>query len=203
MTVRVPSWATDVRGAARLAFDATSAVTGVVEHMHRTIQQRPGPLGRAVAEPTGGVTGVVYRGVRGGMRLLGRGVDAGLGPLESLWPAGESTPGRDAFLSALNGVYGDHLARTGNPLGLDMSLRLDERVIDPQDPAPAPQHGQRRSPGRRLLVLIHGLCLNERHWLRDGHDHGAGESADRRIRRLHPELPGLHALPRPGPARRR
>ena len=29
------------------------------------------------------------------------------------------------------------------------------------------------TPVNKLLVLVHGLCLNDRQWSRDGHDHGA------------------------------
>ena len=37
----------DLRGAARMAFDATAGVAGIVEKMHRTIQVLPVPIGRA------------------------------------------------------------------------------------------------------------------------------------------------------------
>jgi pimeloyl-ACP methyl ester carboxylesterase len=33
--------------------------------------------------------------------------------------------------------------------------------------------------GPRLLVLVHGLCMNDRQWLRNGHDHGAALARDR------------------------
>ena len=65
----------EVRGAVRLLLDGSVGVVDVVERMHRTIQRRPGPVGRAVEEPTRGITGFVYRSVRGGMQLARRGVD--------------------------------------------------------------------------------------------------------------------------------
>ena len=30
----------------------------------------------------------------------------------------------------------------------------------------------RLRPTGKLLVMVHGLCLNDRQWLREGHDHG-------------------------------
>ena len=163
----------DLRGLARMAIDASAGVAGIVERMHRTIQLRPGPLGEARTEPTRGITGFVYRRVRGGMRLVGHGIDASLAPLAALLPEGGSTPERDAFLSAVNGIYGDYLERTDNPLALDMSLRLRGRRVDPEDPAQAILAASGAAPTRRLLLLVHGLCLNDRQWTRDGHDHGA------------------------------
>jgi hypothetical protein len=163
----------DLRGAARLAFDAGVGITGIVERMHRTIQLRPGPLGRATHDPTRGITGFVYRSVRGGLRLVGQGFDAGLAPAMALLPDDVSSPGRDAFLSAVNGVYGDYLERTGNPLAIEMSLRHRGRLVDPANPGPAFAEAGEAAPTGRLLVLVHGLCLNDRQWNRDGHDHGA------------------------------
>ena len=164
----------DLRGIARLAIDASEGVAGIVEHMHRTIQSVPLPIGKAKSDRTRGITGFVYRSVRGGMRVVGRGIDMSLAPLTALLPEGESTPARDAFLSAVNGVYGDYLARTGNPLALEMELRLNGRRLDAPDPAGALQaRPDLAPPTGKVLLLVHGLCLNDRQWTREGHDHGA------------------------------
>ena len=117
----------DLRGASRMAFDATAGLVDVVERMHRTIQRVPLPLGRHVNEPTRGITGLVYRSVRGSVNLLGRGLNATLEPLEQLLPPGESSPARDVWVSVVNGIYGDYLAQSGNPLAIEMSLALPGR----------------------------------------------------------------------------
>jgi hypothetical protein len=164
----------DLHGASRLAVDATLGVTGVVEAMHHTIQRLSAPVGaaRGVGR-TRGITGFVYSCVRGTTRLVGTGLDAALPPIASLLPEGEPSPERDAAVAALNGVYGDHLARTGNPLAIPMSLRHRDRPLDPGRPEPLTDDLLSRGPGARLLLMVHGLCLNERHWRREGHDHGA------------------------------
>jgi pimeloyl-ACP methyl ester carboxylesterase len=162
----------DLRGAARMAFDATAGVAEIVERMHRTIQVLPLPIGRAEPGATRGITGFVYRSVQGSVRLIGRGIDLGLAPVVALLPEGESTPVRDAFVSAVNGVFGDYLVRTENPLAIEMGLRHRDRPLDPADPAGALGSAQ-DTAGSRILVMVHGLCLNERHWTREGHDHGA------------------------------
>jgi pimeloyl-ACP methyl ester carboxylesterase len=128
--------------------------------MHRTIQRLPGPLGERVEEATRGITGLVYRSIRGGMSVVGRGLDLSLAPLAAALPAGDSTPGRDVVVSIVNGIYGDHLARTGNPLAIEMTLL--------RQGAPAPTG--------KLLVLVHGLCMSDRQWHHEGYSHGAALS---------------------------
>jgi hypothetical protein len=162
----------------RMAVDATDAVAEVVEKMHRTIQLRPGPMGVSATDRASGIAGLVYRCVRGGTRLAGRAVDAGLRGATVLLPDGESSPALDAYRSAANGVYGDYLLRTENPLAIDMSLRHHGRRVDIHDPSSLLERHGETSSGNKLLVLVHGLCMNDRQWHRDGHDHGAGLAAE-------------------------
>ena len=163
----------DVRGAARLATEATTGITDLVEAMHERIARLPfvpGAAGR-----TRGITGLVYKTVRGITRAVGGGVDALLG----FWPEGEGerAPGRqrEALVAALNGVFGDHLAASHNPLATRMALRvhgqaltLTREALAAQLPAATP----------RVLVLVHGLCMNDLQWLREGHDHGTALARD-------------------------
>ncbi len=163
----------DLRGATRMGFDAATGITDIVQKMHRTIQLRPGPLGDAANDRTRGITGLVYRTIEGGMRMIGKGIDSSLEPIAALLPEGESTPTRDAFLSVLNGVYGDYLLRTDNPLTIEMSLRYCGQLMDLEDPARVFGKDSDVAATSKLLVLVHGLCRNDRHWTRNGHDHGA------------------------------
>jgi len=163
----------DLRGVSRMAFDATAGLVNVVERMHSTIQQRSAPVGKAPNRPTKGITGLVYRSVRGGVRLIGAGVDVSLASVVMFLPQGEIAPGREALRAAVNGVYGDHLARTGNPLAIEMSLRAWGRAVDVTDPGASYRETDGHAPSSKLLVLVHGLCLNDLHWRRAGHDHGA------------------------------
>ena len=61
----------DLQGVTRMVVDATDSVVEVVEKMHRTVQLRPGPIGVPAADRPGGIAGLVYRSVRGGVRLVG------------------------------------------------------------------------------------------------------------------------------------
>ncbi len=169
---------TDLRGASLMAFDALAGVSGVVEQMHATIQRHPGPLGESRDQPARGIAGLVYRTVHGGIRLVGAGVDALLSPIEQFFPAGGRTPGHEAWVAVANGIYGDYLERTANPLAIGMSLRYRNQAIDVADPAAALREAGSPPASSRLLVLVHGLCMNDLQWNRKGHDHGVALAAE-------------------------
>ena len=155
------SRAADLAGFGRLAFDAVTGLTDVVEAMHGTIARRPLPFGGAAATRTRGITRFVYQTIRSVTRVAGSGVDAALA-LAPATPAPLS-PRRDALVSALAGIIGDHLASTGNPLAIPMRFRRGGVPIEPRKLADATG---------RVAVLVHGLCMSDLQWARAGHDHG-------------------------------
>lgn len=160
----------DLRAASRLVIDATTGVTGVVEHMHRTIASGPKVLGAPLQKPATAITGLVYGSIRGITRAVGFTIDrvlAQLGPV-----LGSSTPGpeRLAVQSALNGVLGDTLVETQNPLALPMNVCRAGTPLELTKPALRAALPKAR---KQLLVLVHGSSMNDLQWNRSGHDHGA------------------------------
>ncbi len=156
----------DVRGGVRLVIDGIGGATGIVEAMHGRIARRAPPLGFMPDAPTTGITGLVYRSVRATTRLVGQSLDAALAGVQATLqaslrsvPQEQAEPLRDAVVAALNGVLGDHLERTGNPLAVPLELRLRSRAAGP-------------AVSGHVLLLIHGLCMNDLQWTRGGHDHG-------------------------------
>jgi pimeloyl-ACP methyl ester carboxylesterase len=160
----------DLRGLGRLAVDATLGVTDLVEVLHHTISRAPGALGTHEHAPMRGIPSLVYSSIRGITRLVGGGLDAVLAQVAPPVYEGRSSPERDAVLAALNGVVGDHLAASGNSLAIPMQLRRDGQalVLDAEMLAAAIEQ-----PSGKLLLMVHGLCLNDRQWRRREHDHGA------------------------------
>ncbi|MGE5089350.1 MAG: esterase/lipase family protein [Candidatus Levyibacteriota bacterium] len=174
----------DARGVSRLVVDLTVLVTDVVETMHHNIAKRPGVLGPATLDPTRGITGFVYRSVRGVTRVVGRTIDAVLRPLEPLLAEAPVGPRRDAVLSVLNGVLGDHLDASGNPLAIPMQLRVRGM------PLPLDRMGIARilpRPRQRIVVMVHGLCMSDAMWNWQKHDHGQSLARD-----LHADAVYLH-----------
>ena len=113
----------------RLAVTATKGVTDVVQATHGAIGARR----RGSSAPP------YTRAFAGSRRLVGGALEVGLRwrrPCSASLPRDQS----ELFLAALNGVLGDHLAATGNPLAIAERLqRADE----------APATG-------KILVLVHG-----------------------------------------------
>lgn len=165
----------DLRGYSRLAIDATLGLTSLVEIMHHNILRVPGVLGEATRQPARGLTGFVYMSIRGVTRLVGGGMDMLLGQLASMPGSGASTVEREAILAALNGVLGDHLLATGNPLAIPMRMRRDGEALELTRTA---LKAAIPDATGKVLLLAHGLCMNDRQWCRNGHDHGAALAAD-------------------------
>ena len=163
--------ASDLRGVARLATQATAGISRVAEGVHQSVRGTLGLPGGGQPGRAGGLTGLVYQSIRGVTQLVDAGLQAGLARLEPFFSA--STPGtevlweREAVLAALNGVMGDRLQQDNNPLCTRMGwyqqgMPLDVRALG----APGTATG-------KLLVLVHGLCMNDLQWQHGGHDHGA------------------------------
>src|SRR5471030_32618 len=128
------SHARALRGAAKLATEATTGLTDLVEAVHARVASLPGLPGPADGR-TRGITGLVYKTIRGVTRAVGGSVDtllAALAPALAQRPGAEPglpSPEREAILAALNGVLGDHLAKTANPLAIRMAFRHGARTL--------------------------------------------------------------------------
>jgi hypothetical protein len=164
-----PIHSSDLRGAARLATDATAGLTDLVEAMHERIARLPGRPAPAFDGRTSGLTGLVYKTIRGVTRLVGGSVESLLGLLAPGLGSDDPVPEREALIAALNGVLGDHLAATANPLATAMALRRTGHALPF---VPAALAANLPDASGKVLVLIHGLCMNDLQWTRDGHDHG-------------------------------
>ena len=153
----------DLRGLQRLTNDAIVGLTDLVEAMHHTIRQTPAVLGKTPTGRTRGITGLVYKSVRGITRLVGGSVDALLGLLPPLIADRQSTQEREAVVAALNGVLGDYLDSSANSLAITMRLRANGTPLA-MDRAALSTALPRA--GRKVVVLLHGLCMNDLQWVR-------------------------------------
>ena len=163
--------ASDLRGLGRLAIEGITGATDLVEAVHAAIAHPPVLFGRRAPAAARGPARTVYRGVRGITRVVGAGIDRVLATAAPLLPADARSPGREAWIAALNGVLGDHLHASGNPLAIRMQFRRDGVPLPLTRAALA---ARMADASGRLLVQVHGLCMNDLQWTRaSGHDHGA------------------------------
>jgi pimeloyl-ACP methyl ester carboxylesterase len=170
----------DLHGYSRLAIEATLGVTDLVEAMHHNILKLPLPFGKTAKEPRAGVHGAVYKvlqkssglvydSVRGVTKLVGGGLDAALSHLEPELAHLNSSDERAAIVSILNGVLGDHMTAHDNPLTIQMGFRREGKPLNLTPDALA---NAIPNPQGKVLILLHGHCMNELQWRRNGHDHG-------------------------------
>lgn len=154
----------DLHGIAQLAVHGTTVVADLAEDLHQRIAApRSATKGR-----TSGITGMVYRTVRGVTRLVGdsvTGVVRLLGVQEGIELGPAVGKARENLISILNGVVGDHLALSGNPLAIQMHLRSHVNLNERLDSAKAALPEAKE----KYALFIHGLCLNENHWRTDAH----------------------------------
>jgi len=128
----------DIRGLAKLAVDATHGVTDAVRKTHWAIGGAPA---RFFSTPA-------YAAIRGATTAVGGTLDFVLAKLAPLLGEGAATAEREVFLAALNGVVGDYLVRTNNPLAAQMRLRAAEGAV----------------VKNKILVFVHGSSMNRQCW---------------------------------------
>lgn len=182
----------DLRGLAQLATRGTLGITELVEkvqgNVYKAVAAPFGAAGQKFVDRTAGasgvrksgITGLVYGSVKGVTRLAGGTVDALLSRVAPRAGPQASSPQREALLAALNGVLGDQLLDTANPLAIRMSLRHNGQCL-PMDKVALAQHLPRATG--KILLLVHGLCMNDLQWRADspadglpghGRDYGEG-----------------------------
>lgn len=190
-----------LRGTIRLASDSVEGITHLVEGMYRNITATPLPFGKAPEGPAPGIAGQVHdivrkvnRGVSGTTELLLKPVSK---YIDRIYPPG---PYRGAAIAALNGVCGDHLAHSNNTLAIQMKLRVflapdvatsaekNGDVIQKKVPLghlfetrrraveffPRPNalSDQAFTASGKILILAHGLCMDDKGWTSHQHNHG-------------------------------
>jgi pimeloyl-ACP methyl ester carboxylesterase len=170
----------DLQGLAQLATQGVLGVAGLAEHVqgnvYKTVAAPFGSLGaRFVDHAPGasgvkalGITGIVYGGVKAVTRLAGGTVNAALAGagavLQKPGSLRPTSPEREAVRSAINGVLGDQLVATANPLAIAMSFRVGGQTVALD--AGSVQRAFPNATGK-LLLVIHGLCMNDVQW--EGH----------------------------------
>ncbi len=153
---------TDLRGLAKLATQATANVTKIAEGVTQSVWSTMGaPSGKA-KDQTRGITGLVYKSIQGVTQLVGKGAESLLAGLQPLLDKIDSEPQesapREAVLAALNGVMGDRLADSDNPLATPMTLRFNNEALNWEAmPDKALLTG-------KVLIVVHGLCMNDLQW---------------------------------------
>lgn len=152
-----------------LAADGLSAVTRQIRALHGGIAERVftsiGPASEPVRLVHDGIADAVYRTVgtvasvalRAGTRAAAAAGVAG-GP-DAL--SFDASPRARFAVGAINGAFGDALARHANGLAVSMSVRVDGHAVPPERASVASAFP---AATPRLAVFLHGLCETEDLW---------------------------------------
>lgn len=149
-------------------------MTTIVESMHHRISPFSALTHDATETRARGVSRLVYKSIRGLTELVGKGLDIPLSILSNAMKELVPSSRSEALKSALNGVLGDHLVARNNPLAISMAFTQNGKKLDDWK---ALTESVQQANGK-LVILVHGLCMNDSQWLRDGHDHGATLTTD-------------------------
>ncbi len=164
----MPGNLSSARGAIRLAFDSVEGIVNVVEQMHETIARHPLPLAQRPQARTrahGLIASSIYSLIRGTNATLREGVDLSMKLLPERERTHNRSPQEVAWVSAVNGICGDHLEATRNSLAVDMHFSTPEALLE-LDPEAIAAALPNASP--HLVVFVHGLCLSPFSWRRGG-----------------------------------
>lgn len=164
----------DLAGLNVLATHITLGVTDLAEALHNNVASSPGIVGAPLEESSRAIAALVYESIRGVTRSTEGATDAMLAQFGPVLDQ-SSSPEREAVLAALNGLMGDYLAATGNPLAIPMRLRRGGQPLTLETKALIAAIAP---PRDKLLLLVHGLCMNDLQWKQNRSDFGAALARD-------------------------
>jgi len=158
----------DLREAVALGGRGIAATTSMLRDVHLAVARRAfratGVAGRPAQLVHDGISHVVYAAVGGGARLsataTGLAVSARAATDPSYRPLAQRPRG-NVVIGALNGAWGDLLARTHSPLALTMTVRRDDHDV------PVDGDSLREAfPDATddVAVFVHGLCESDASW---------------------------------------
>lgn len=174
---RIPIRPGDIQGVGRLTTDAIDGLVDLVEAVHQNIahtgDSRTGMHGTSsLTRLRRMIPNLVYQTVRTVNGMVGDGLEAVFQQLTPMLENGNglTSPGREMIVSVLNGILGDYLADTRNPLAIPMQIRSEGKPVGVKARDIA---ATLPSLNSKVLLMIHGLCMNDMQWRRQDHDHGA------------------------------
>ena len=176
----VAAYVSPIHGSLQLALDLFDGTAGIVERMHRSITRRATRLVGSSPEIGDLLIDTLSpyqlmrsttRGLQHGLRLAGH-------PFDQVDRPESDGSASTKLLGALNGICGDHLEATDNPLGLSMSLHTASAALEltPAGLALGLDH-----VSSDIVVMVHGLGLSHEYWHRNDKQsigHALHERAD-------------------------
>ncbi|MFT5166633.1 MAG: pimeloyl-ACP methyl ester carboxylesterase [Saprospiraceae bacterium] len=159
----------DLRGLTGIVTDATVNVTDLVEEMNKRIVHPPFLPSTPIQHLITGVSSIAYNSVRLTTKLIGGGLEKTLKLLNPLLGVDVPFEKKETTLAILNGVVGDYLIKNNNPLAIPMQLRYQGELISLDGEGINKAYPKISG---KILLMVHGLCMNDLQWDHKGHNHG-------------------------------
>lgn len=151
----------------QLLVSAVVELTAIIELMHTRISPLSWLLPYKNHTRASGITGMVYGSIGAITKGIGRSLDKPLGMIANAIGERPVSDGQQALVAAVNGVIGDHLEARQSPLAIPMTLTHNGQPLDMQSLAQSIAESE-----GKLTILIHGLCMNDKQWTQNTHNHG-------------------------------
>ncbi|MCH8568885.1 MAG: GPI inositol-deacylase [Balneolales bacterium] len=156
----------EIKALADLVKESTISITELTEEMNRRISNPPGISYGFVQRIVNGISSLVFRTIYRITHLVGLGVEKSIMQFGPSFDTKVSTEKKDIIISVLNGVLGDYLVKKKNPLAISMRFRYQGNAVQPEADVINSIYGQKVNG--KILLLIHGLCMNDVQWTRKG-----------------------------------
>lgn len=158
-----------LQGTVRLVTEATVGLIDIVEDMHQRMVHPPFLPSTVLQTVITKIAGLFYKQIRFTTKTVGNTLDTLLSKLIPLLGDMKPSPQNEALRATLNGVIGDYLAHTHNPLQIQMQLRYKGKRVELE---PSFIKSMYPKTTGKLLLMIHGSSMNDLQWHHNNHNHG-------------------------------
>ena len=159
----------ELQGLTHLIMDTTIGVTDLVEETHRQVVYPPFLPSTTIQNLITKIAGFTFSNIRWSTKVIGNSVSKILKHLTPAIVNIKSSDKKEVLLSVLNGVIGDYLEEKENPLKIDMQFRYQSKAI--QIDSESLKETYPKINGK-ILLMIHGSCMNDIQWNHKNHNHG-------------------------------
>ncbi len=159
----------DLRGITNIIADATNNITDLVEEMNKRIVHPPFLPSTPIQHLVTNISNLTFKSIRLTTNLVSGGLDKTLALFNPQLGIDISTEKKETTLAVLNGVVGDYLQETNNSLEKSMEIRYEGTALSFDS-----SEIKKTIPkvNGKILLMVHGLCMNDRQWKYKNHNHG-------------------------------
>lgn len=159
----------DLQGLTNLFADATLGVTNLVETVQRQIVHPPFLPSTPIQRLITNIASIPYNNIKRSTRFFAGTLGKASVLLNPVFEKIGTTVQKEVVRSVINGIIGDYLEEKDNPLKIRMQFRYRSKAI-----AIDSQNLKKMYPtiNGKILLMVHGVCMNDILWTRRTHDHG-------------------------------